>query len=98
MINNFYTKLKYRIFIERIIFYIKMKKATIFNTISNIYFSQIDIVGGDDANISDYPWQVALTEQSANWISAFIGGSIIDNYWILTAAHCVEDGFNGTPI
>ena len=37
----------------------------------------------------------SLTEQSANWISAF-WRFYIDNYWILTAAHCVEDGFNGT--
>ena len=74
-----------------------MKKKLLFLILFPIFiFSQIDIVGGDDANISDYPWQVALTEQSGNWISAFCGGSIIDNYWILTAAHCVEDGFNGT--
>ena len=59
-------------------------------------FGQIDIVGGEDANIADYPWQVGLVESSDQWITAFCGGSIIDNYWILTAAHCLDDGIEGT--
>ncbi len=67
-----------------------MKKLLIL-LIPLLSFSQIDIVGGTDADISDYPWQVALIEQSGGWIWAFCGGSIIDSNWILTAAHCMED-------
>jgi secreted trypsin-like serine protease len=44
------------------------------------------IVGGTTANIADYPWQVALMTSSN---SQFCGGSIISEYWILTAAHCI---------
>lgn len=44
------------------------------------------IVGGVDAEIEDYPWQVAILT-SGN--QQFCGGSIIHERWILTAAHCV---------
>ncbi|KAA6184480.1 serine protease [Thiohalocapsa marina] len=42
------------------------------------------IVGGQDASIEDYPWQVAL--MSGNF--QFCGGSILSERWVLTAAHC----------
>ena len=50
-------------------------------------FSQDRIVGGVDASISDYPWQVALTSPFGY---GFCGGSIINDSWVLTAAHCVS--------
>ena len=68
-----------------------MKKLLLLLIVPAFSFSQIDIVGGEDADILDYPWQVALIESSGGWSWAFCGGSIIDNYWILTAAHCLED-------
>ena len=54
-------------------------------------FSQADIVGGEDAEIQDYPYQVALLS-TGGWGGgyAYCGGSIINEYWILTAAHCVQ--------
>lgn len=48
---------------------------------------QANIVGGQPAQISDYPWQVSL-QTSAN--RHFCGGSVINSTWILTAAHCVQ--------
>ena len=44
--------------------------------------AQNRIVGGQDASINDYPWQVAL--------SMGCGGSIISDEWVLTASHCVD--------
>lgn len=44
------------------------------------------IVGGEDADIADYPWHVALVTQAG---SQYCGGSVIDAEWILTAAHCL---------
>ena len=58
---------------------------------SQSVLAQVDIVGGDDANIEDYPYQAALLYNSGGWVYAFCGASIINEYWILTAAHCVED-------
>ena len=50
--------------------------------------AQNRIVGGEDASISDYPWQVALTNSPSG--GGFCGGSIISDSWVLTAAHCVS--------
>ena len=50
-------------------------------------FSQAEIVGGEDCDISEYPWQAAI------YVDGYLcGASIINEYWILTAAHCVEEG------
>lgn len=55
------------------------------------------IVGGVDANIEDAPWQVALLYASPDndFESKFCGGSIISAEWILTAAHCLVDEYDG---
>lgn len=51
----------------------------------------IKIVGGMPANIEDYPYQVALfsIDEVGNISEFMCGGSIIDRYWVVTAAHCV---------
>ena len=41
------------------------------------------IVGGEDTDIKDHPWQVAL-----NINGALCGGAIIAQDWVLTASHC----------
>jgi trypsin len=45
------------------------------------------IVNGTPAEISDYPWQVALSISSPDG-TFLCGGSIIAPTWLLTAAHC----------
>ncbi|XP_054157944.1 chymotrypsin-like protease CTRL-1 [Oppia nitens] len=47
------------------------------------------IVGGINANLGEFPWQVSMQRQPGSR-KHFCGGSIISEHWILTAAHCVE--------
>ncbi|XP_076254609.1 brachyurin-like isoform X1 [Rhynchophorus ferrugineus] len=47
------------------------------------------IIGGDVATAHQFPYQVALFVY-ANMQLYFCGGSLINNQWVLTAAHCVE--------
>lgn len=52
-----------------------------------IEISEQSIVGGSTTSIQQYPWQVSL---QSRYGGHFCGGSIIDEEWILTAAHCIE--------
>ncbi|GHG90876.1 hypothetical protein GCM10012319_51240 [Comamonas sp. KCTC 72670] len=47
-----------------------------------------EIVGGVNTTIDDNPWQVFLKDAQGR---AFCSGSILDERWILTAAHCLYD-------
>ena len=46
------------------------------------------IVGGVETEIHEYPWQAGLVTPGSKRV--WCGGSIINDQWILTAAHCVE--------
>lgn len=51
------------------------------------------IVGGTVAEDGAWPWQVALVEadEKNNYKAFYCGGSLINQQWVLTAAHCVVD-------
>ena len=46
------------------------------------------VVGGSEAYRGEFPHQVSLQHYTKH----VCGGTIIDEQWILTAAHCVTDG------
>ncbi|XP_043830122.1 coagulation factor IX [Dromiciops gliroides] len=52
------------------------------------------VVGGEDARKGQIPWQVILNGK----IKGFCGGSIINEKWIITAAHCIQPGAEITVV
>ena len=56
----------------------------------------LDIVGGSEAAVGAWPWQVALMVDPDEAGTQFCGGTLIASDWVLTAAHCVEDWRSGT--
>ena len=49
------------------------------------------IVGGSNAAIEDYPWQISLRINTGTSLSHTCGGSVINEEWVVTAAHCVRN-------
>uniref|UniRef100_A0A5F9C3T7 Coagulation factor IX n=1 Tax=Oryctolagus cuniculus TaxID=9986 RepID=A0A5F9C3T7_RABIT len=52
------------------------------------------IVGGENAKPGQFPWQVLLNGK----VEAFCGGSIINEKWVVTAAHCIKPDDNITVV
>ncbi|CAG9822914.1 unnamed protein product [Phaedon cochleariae] len=52
----------------------------------------LEIVGGDVAEIIDFPWQISLQHRQSH----FCGGFLISEKWVVTAAHCIINGHSDT--
>ncbi|XP_077002340.1 coagulation factor IX isoform X2 [Tamandua tetradactyla] len=52
------------------------------------------VVGGENAKPGQFPWQVLLNGK----VDAFCGGSIVNEKWVITAAHCIEPGVKITVV
>lgn len=44
------------------------------------------VIGGDEAIPGEWPWQAQINNGGSHWC----GGSLVDDTWVLTAAHCVD--------
>jgi len=53
------------------------------------------IVGGTNAKPGDWPWQASIHYYWSPGIKQqWCGGTLIDEQWVLSAAHCFEDDMN----
>ena len=51
------------------------------------------IVGGEEARRGEIGWQVGLLRNDPSWSSSvriFCGGTLINEQWVMTAAHCTR--------
>ncbi|MFT7805054.1 tissue-type plasminogen activator [Arapaima gigas] len=57
---------------------------------------QFRIFGGQQSDITAQPWQAALSvyRSRSKVYTFFCGGVLIDSCWVLSAAHCFNDGFH----
>jgi len=60
--------------------------------------SEQRIVGGEDADIEDFPWQVYIEIAIGNGLFKSCGGSILNENYVLTAQRCLEDVVSGSSI
>ncbi|XP_057677953.1 coagulation factor IXb [Corythoichthys intestinalis] len=60
-------------------------------TITAMENSDQRIVGGYEAKAGDLPWQAALLSRSNGVVDKlpFCGGSLLNDLWVITAAHCI---------
>ncbi|XP_069044071.1 serine protease 27-like isoform X1 [Lepisosteus oculatus] len=61
--------------------------------VSSSPLSRSSIVGGQDAEEGQWPWQVYMQIQVNLNDATFCGGSLISEQWVLTAARCFKPSF-----
>lgn len=60
--------------------------------------NETKIVGGKNSSAENWPWQLSLHIKELRGSRHVCGGSIINNQWIVTAAHCIPEQFKRKDI
>lgn len=58
--------------------------------IQPVFYPGDRIVGGEVAVPGSWPWQVSIQEKNIFPSGHVCGGSLLNNFWVITAAHCVQ--------
>lgn len=69
-------------------------RDSIAQDLHGVFLIEPKIVGGLKAKAGDDPWQVALlrADKAEPVRRPFCGGSLVSAIWVVTAAHCVDNG------
>jgi len=56
------------------------------------------IVGGTETDANEHPWQALVWKSSFCSKASGCGGSLLNNQWVLTAAHCLKEVKNPADV
>jgi secreted trypsin-like serine protease len=54
----------------------------------------VDVFNGREAKPGAYPWQVMMASAQGGDDNFFCGGTLLNDHWVVTAAHCLEVDVN----
>lgn len=57
----------------------------------NVFLSLSRIIGGREVYENEYPWMASII--SVNRSQVICGGSVINDRYVVTAAHCIVYGY-----